>query len=983
MLIFILYMKRFYKLLFVILCLFSINIYANSGFVKLLFGVEPSVVVEGKNKSAVVLTQGYLGYNAFNYIQQTDSLGNIQWLTNLFPVQDTSVKLGVDINVLSNTSVLVITHHRTINNGLAQHVSIVKDGSITSTATIANDDTLQTLPLRTFAVTEDSCFIQVLQNKTTNQFYIQKVNSTAQILWTKLLNKNSFNSNLDTVSFYNSQYQLRIKKVLQNTFAISGIGLNRNTSKYEWFQAIYDDATQNIQYQHFALPEVIVNSNNKPILFEEAYLNTNTTRIAVMNYDSTIALNSYYISDLNKNTATKNIVYTFQDSSKLLHLPQRLYIDNSGNLFFLKPNSLYKKNPNGTILWNRILFPDRVISIGVEQQDFVFMQSLTELSDSSFYIIGRGGRGFGNNICLCFGALVKANKNGVIYERLIKGKVFTDEDKNCAYNNEIGLKRLLVEASNANSSFYTVTDSLGSYILPVDAGNYTVKVYLNNTTYWQACTPSIQVNTLTDTTRADFAIQKQVECPLLNVDIAIPFLRRCFDNTYQIHYCNEGTITAQNAYVKVVFDSSLQVNASSIPWISIDGNTYTFPLGNIDAQQCGDFSITANLNCDGTELGETHCLQSFIFPDSLCVPVNPNWDGSVIHVYGKCVGDSVQLQIQNTGTGNMQQPRKYYVLEGDFLRTAPQNFQLAANEIKYITLPVNGNTITLSAQQSDGFPFLGNAIISIEGCNGNLQPGYVNQLSQNNTSPFIAVNCTQNIGAYDPNFKAALPVGVDSFHYITNTTPLEYIIHFQNTGTDTAFSVVVTDTISKLLNISTLKMGASSHQYNYNIINNGILKVQFDNIRLPDSSENNIASQGFFKFNILPKNSLADNTIINNKASIFFDFNNGVETNNVYHTIKENIFNVVTSVSSTYQNKYAIKVYPNPFSNVFTIQLISVNQKDHNHTLIVFDVNGNEIYSGFFNDEITINTKNWNEKLYLYTISTNNDVIATGKLIKQ
>jgi hypothetical protein len=965
------------------LCLLNANMYANSGFVKLLFGVEPSVVVEGKNKSAVVLTQGYLGYNAFNYIQQTDSLGNIQWLTNLFPIQDTSVKLGVDMNVLSNSSVLVITHHKTINNGLSQHVSIIKDGVITSTATITNTDTLQPLPLRTFAVTEDSCFIQVLQNKTTNQFYIQKVNSAAQIIWTKILNKNNFNANLDTTTFYNTQYQLRIKKMLNNAFAISGIGLNRNTSKYEWFQAIYDNGSQNIQYQHFALPEVIINNNNKPILFEEAYLNANTTRIAVMNYDSTMALNSYYISDLNSTTATKNIVYTFQDSSKLLHFPQRLYIDNNGSLFFLKPNSIFKKNANGTTMWNRILFPDRVISIGVEQQDFVFMQSFTELSDSTFYIIGRGGKGFGNNFCLCVGVLVKANKNGVVYERLIKGKVFIDDDKNCAYNNEIGLKQLLVEASNATSSFYAVTDTIGNYTIPVDAGSYTVTVYLNNTTYWQACTPSIQVNTLTDTTKADFAIQKQVECPLLNVDIAIPFLRRCFDNTYQIHFCNEGTTTAQNAYIKVMLDSSLQVNASSIPWTSVDGNTYTFSLGNIDAQQCGDFSITANLDCNGAELGETHCVQASIFPDSLCVPANPNWDGAIIKVSGKCIGDSVQLQIQNTGSGNMQQPRKYYVLEGDFLRTAPQNFQLTANEIKYITIPADGNTVTLTAQQSDGFPFPGNAIISIESCNGDLQPGYVNHISQNNSSPFIAVNCTQNIGSFDPNFKSTLPVGVDSFHYITNTTPLEYIVHFQNTGTDTAFSVTVTDTLSKLLTISSVKMGASSHKYNYTIANNGILKVQFDNIRLPDSSENYIASQSFFKFSILPKNNLADNVIINNDASIFFDFNNGVETNNVYHTIKENIFNIVTSVATAFQNKYTVKVYPNPFSNVFTIKLITVNQKNQSQELSIFDVHGNIVFTAVFNDEISINTKNWNENMYLYTISINNNIIASGKLLKQ
>lgn len=976
-------MKSFYKLLIYVFCISTINAHANSGFVKLLLGIEPTQVVEGKNKSAVVLTQGYYGNNTFNYIQQADSLGNIQWLLNLINLQDTSMRGSVDIGLFSNDVIFAITHHKNGNNGLRQKVSKIKDGVIISTNTIANADTLQPLSIRTYATTNDSCFIQVLEHSINHQYYIQKINAQAGIVWTKSLDKNNFNANLDSIHFFNTKYQLRIKKMPSNTFAISGIGFNQTANKYEWFQANYNDNTQTIQYQHYPLPEIIVSQNNIPLLFEEAYLNSTTTRIAILNYDSTTVLNTYFISDINSATNTKTIAYSFQDSSKKVHLPQRLYIDNAGNLFFLKPNSLYKKNASGTLVWNRVLFPDRVISIGIEQQDFIFMQYFTELSDSTFYIIGRGGKGYPNNLCLCLGVLVKANKNGVIYERLIKGKVYIDEDRNCVYNNEQGLNRLLVEASNANSSFYTVTDSIGNYILPVDIGNYTVSAYLNNSTYWQACTPSIQVNTLSDTTKADFAIQKRIDCPYLNVDIATPFLRRCFNNEYKVHYCNDGTTTAVNASVKVVLDSALQVVSTSIPWTTVSGNTYTFALGNVESQQCNDFSITAYLDCDNTVLGETHCVQSFIYPDSLCVPTNPDYDGAIIQVTGTCVGDSVLLRITNVGIGNMIRPKKFYVLEGDFLRVIPQNFQLNANESREIMVAANGNTITLSAQQSDNYPFPGNAIVSIEGCNGTLQPGYVNQLSQNSSSPFVAINCTQNIGSYDPNFKATLPVGVDSLHYITNTTPLEYIIHFQNTGTDTAFTVVVTDTISQKLNISTLKMGSSSHKYRYTIENKGVLKVQFDNIRLPDSTTNNLASQGFFKFSILPKNNLADNTTIYNNANIYFDFNSGIETNSVFHTIKENLFNITSSIPTSYQKTYAIKAYPNPFKDIVMLELSSKENNINMYKLDVFDVQGKLILSNYFNNKIELNTNTWNQNLYLYNISLNNTIIVSGKLIRQ
>lgn len=974
-------MHRFYPTLIALCLLNPVLLKANSGFVKLLFGIEPKEVLESKDKSAVVLTEGSLGNRGFFYIQQTDSLGNIQWLVNLFPVQDTSVRFGVDMTTDNNGNIFVVTHHQN-GNGLLQKVSKIRDGVILYTRALPNIDSLQPVPyIRTYAKTEDSGLLHILYNKITRTFYLQKFDAQANIAWTKILDRTNFNASLDTVPLFGLQYQTRIKKINADKYAITGIGFNSSGNKYELFQAIYDNSGQTFQYNHFQLPEVIVSAQSKPILFDEAITNPDKMRIAILNYNTSVALNSYYISDLNIDNGSKNIAYTFQDSSNNAHFPQRLYIDNAGNLFFLKPNSLYKRNPAGVIVWDRVMFPDRVISANVIEQDFVFMQNFTELSDSTFYIIGRGGKGFPGNLCLCFGALIKANKNGVIYERLINGNVFTDENKNCSFDNEAGLKQILVEATTGNASFYATTDSSGNYSIPVDIGTYTVKIYLNNSTYWQACTPSVQVNTLNDTTIADFAVQKQIECPYLDVDVATPFLRRCFENTYNIHYCNYGTATAQNAYVKVVFDSLLQVRSSTIPWTSVNGNTYTFLLGNIDEQQCGDFNIQTYLSCDSSLLGQTHCVQAFIFPDSLCGSTS-GWDGAIIQVTGRCVGDSVILQIKNIGTGNMASPKKYYVLEGDFLKMAPNDFQLIAGESITVTVPVDGNTITLLAQQTDNYPFPGMPAISIEGCNGTLLPGFVNHVSQNYSSPFAANNCTQNIGSFDPNFKSALPTGLDTMHFVTNKTPLEYIIHFQNTGTDTAFAIVVTDTISKLVNISTLKMGASSHPYTYNILGMGILKVNFNNISLPDSTTDPVASQGFFKFTIQPKSTLADYNKIYNDASIYFDFNNGIKTNSVFHTVKENLFSVISSVSDPYKNHVSIKVFPNPFNEIVTFKMSDENQNNL-YEFHLMDLQGKVLWSQFFRSSFSLNGKDLNSNLYLYTITHDNSTVATGKLIRQ
>jgi uncharacterized repeat protein (TIGR01451 family) len=75
-------------------------------------------------------------------------------------------------------------------------------------------------------------------------------------------------------------------------------------------------------------------------------------------------------------------------------------------------------------------------------------------------------------------------------------------------------------------------------------------------------------------------------------------------------------------------------------------------------------------------------------------------------------------------------------------------------------------------------------------------------------------------------------------HYTPTGKALNYVIRFQNTGTDVAYKVVVVDTLSEHLDISTLQIGAASHPYKMTVSGKGkpILTFTFDNIMLPDSS---------------------------------------------------------------------------------------------------------------------------------------------------
>jgi uncharacterized repeat protein (TIGR01451 family) len=155
-------------------------------------------------------------------------------------------------------------------------------------------------------------------------------------------------------------------------------------------------------------------------------------------------------------------------------------------------------------------------------------------------------------------------------------------------------------------------------------------------------------------------------------------------------------------------------------------------------------------------------------------------------------------------------------------------------------------------------------------------------------------------GSFDPNDKLVTPEGVGPDNLISRDDVLTYQIRFQNTGTDTAFTVVVRDALDADLDLSTVEVGASSHPFSFTIVEPRELVWTFNNIQLPDSNVNEPASHGFLKFTVKPNSSVQTGMVISNTASIFFDFNEPVVTNTV-----------VNEIGSTGGD---IAVSPNPFN---------------------------------------------------------------------
>jgi len=214
----------------------------------------------------------------------------------------------------------------------------------------------------------------------------------------------------------------------------------------------------------------------------------------------------------------------------------------------------------------------------------------------------------------------------------------------------------------------------------------------------------------------------------------------------------------------------------------------------------------------------------------------------------------------------------------------------------------------------------------------------LNPTANDSTPNNNAYSCQRTItGSFDPNDKQVFPSGD-----IQNDQLLEYMIRFQNTGTDTAFTVMISDSISGLLDLGTFVEGASSHDYTLDLKGNGILEWTFDNILLPDSNTNEPASHGYVTFYIKPKPNLNPGTKIPNTAAIYFDFNAPIITNTIESTIE-----TVVSIDGGLENS-PIQLYPNPTRNRATVSFEVENNTEGN--VSVFNLQGQQVYdSGVLN----------------------------------
>ena len=215
-------------------------------------------------------------------------------------------------------------------------------------------------------------------------------------------------------------------------------------------------------------------------------------------------------------------------------------------------------------------------------------------------------------------------------------------------------------------------------------------------------------------------------------------------------------------------------------------------------------------------------------------------------------------------------------------------------------------------------------------------------------------------GSYDPNFVEINNVPNQTEIYLEDST-LTYTIHFQNTGTDTAFNVVVVDTIPEELNLLTFVAGASSHPYIYEIENGRKLKFTFSDILLPDSNVNEAMSHAFVSFSIRQNENNQIGDFITSKADIYFDFNEAVSTELLETEIVDN------NVSIDIKNKVSnIHIFPNPAKEIVTIDF----ENQQSGIIQIYSLSGQLMVEQIFknSNKENINIKTFNRGVYLVKV---------------
>lgn len=232
--------------------------------------------------------------------------------------------------------------------------------------------------------------------------------------------------------------------------------------------------------------------------------------------------------------------------------------------------------------------------------------------------------------------------------------------------------------------------------------------------------------------------------------------------------------------------------------------------------------------------------------------------------------------------------------------------------------------------------------------------------------------CFPILNSFDPNEKYMTPSGLVD----TNTHWFDFTIYFQNTGNAPAEMIYIMDTLDEDLDASTFTFLQSSHDVVTQMLPGNVLRFNYANIQLPDSSTNESRSHGFIQYKIKRFDNLPFGTTFSNTAYIHFDFNPTVTTNTVSATL-DNVLNVNDDIVKEF------KLFPNPAHNFLTLKHSSSGLTG-NINCIVYTLIGKPVKSFSFSDKTntSINIEDLKSGIYFFMFEQNQNIIVRKVVVE-
>ena len=418
--------------------------------------------------------------------------------------------------------------------------------------------------------------------------------------------------------------------------------------------------------------------------------------------------------------------------------------------------------------------------------------------------------------------------------------------------------------------------------------------------------------------------------------------------------------TGYFSYCGQIGTSNIAVAWLNSQWLGYNGYTSTSSLITLVGSTSGNNQPGfLPVNCGGTPCTDlwTTVTPWIGYYQNTTAHIKLNWGN-----YGPVAAGNYQLTLSfpagvTVNTSSIQ--NSGYTISGNTITWNLSNLNTTFSNFDYITFQIPGGLVN-GAQH-----YFTSTISPVNSTDCN---------SQNNAGSLLQI-----LGnSYDPNDKT---VQRPNFYW---TTPisigteiidaalqdvLTYTIRFQNTGTAPAQNVYILDTLSSNLDWSTFSLINASHPVQVFHQSNGLVRFEFNQIWLADSTTNEPESHGDLVYRIAEKSTCLAGCEIENTAYIYFDWNDAIVTNTTYN-LNENIMGIYEDGINGWG------IYPNPANNYLQIPgLETFNYEIH-------DFAGKSILKGEGSANEMLDITKLMSGAYVITIESENAELKVLRFVK-